>query len=285
VSGGTSNTYERDGFTGPFQAFGPDEMAALTPRVDELFAQKRLPTDLTSQSFPVEPDAIEQRDVEVEKVWDAHRRDRLVFDLATHPAVLAEVARVAGPDLLLWHSQFWIKEPGARRLEWHQDVYPRHGFHDRNIITAWIAVDEVTPENAVRLVPGTHHAVLPPEVLGDDGYRAALHASRELPPPPVDGEPVVMTLQPGEFFVFHQLALHASPPNDAATRRAGLAARYLSADVDPTGIEDQCIRVAGRARPRDLWLVTPPPKWEWAANSTTVTRLRLGRRPWQRTAS
>jgi ectoine hydroxylase-related dioxygenase (phytanoyl-CoA dioxygenase family) len=282
VSGDTASDFARDGFAGPFQAFTSGEMAALAPRVDELLAAKRRRLDHSHASYAVEPDAVEERDRDMEEIWNAHRRSRLVFDLATHPAVLAEVARVAGPDLLLWHSQFWIKEPGARRLEWHQDVYPRHGFHDRNIVTAWIALDEVTPENAVQLVPGTHRAVLPPEVLAQEGYQAALHASGALPPPPVDGAPVVMSLRPGEFFVFHQLVFHASPPNTAGARRAGLAARFLSADVDPTGIEDQCIRVAGRARPRGLWLVTPPPRWEWAANSTTVTRLRLGRRPWQR---
>jgi ectoine hydroxylase-related dioxygenase (phytanoyl-CoA dioxygenase family) len=282
MSGEGPANYARDGFAGPFPAFTPDEMATLRPRIDDLFAAKRQPMDLSVVSFTVEPDAVDQRDGDMEEVWNAHRRSRLVFDIATHPAVLAEVSRVAGPDLLLWRSQFWIKEPGARRFEWHQDNFPKNRLHDRGIVTAWIAIDEVSPENAVQLVPGTHTSVLSPEVYRDARYDAALHASRALPPPPIGGSPVAMSLQPGEFFVFHQLVMHASPPNDASTRRAGLAVRFLPTNVNSSGISDACIRVAGRARPRGLRLVAPPPRSEGAANSTLLTRLRLGRRPWQR---
>jgi len=282
MSGDGPTSYERDGFAGPFPAFAPDEMAALAPRVDDLFAKRRRHMDISRASFTVEPDAIEEQHGDVDEVWNAHRRDRIVFDLATHPAVLAEVTRVAGPAPLLWRTQFWIKEPGARRFEWHQDNYPKQGLHDRGIVTAWIAIDEVPPESAVQLVPGTHTTVLPPETFHEARYDAALHASRALPPPPVDGSPVTMSLRPGEFFVFHQLVVHGSPPNDAATRRAGLAARFLPTGVDPSGISDPCMRVVGHARPPGLRLVAPPPRSAWAANSMLLTRLRLGRRPWQR---
>jgi ectoine hydroxylase-related dioxygenase (phytanoyl-CoA dioxygenase family) len=274
--------YERDGFAGPFPAFAPDEMAALRPRIDELFANQRRRMNSAHAYFTVEPDALEERDADLDEVWNAHRRDRLVFDLATHPAVLAEITRVAGPTPLLWRTQFWIKEPGARRFEWHQDTYPKQGLHDRGIVTAWIAIDEVPSENAVQLLPGSHRTVLPIDVFDDERYRTTLRTSRELPRPPVDGSPVTMSLRPGEFFVFHQLVVHGSPPNDAGTRRAGLAARFLPTGVDPSGIADPCMRVAGHARPRGLRLVTPPPRSAWAANSTLLTRLRLGRRPWQR---
>ena len=284
MSGDNSDAFERDGFAGPFRAFEPDEMAALVPRVDEVLTKRRR-TGLEHNSYSVEPDASDERDGDMEEVWDAHRTDRLVFDLATHPAVLAEVERVAGPDLLLFRTQFWIKEPGARRLEWHQDTFPSHGLHDRDIVSAWIAIDEVTPENAVQLVPGTHNRVRMPDMLEVEHYQAALHASRALPPPPVGGSPVAMSLQPGEFFLFHQLILHGSPPNDTGARRVGLAARFLSTRVDGTGIPVPCIRVAGGGRPRGVRLMAPPPRWDWAANSTLLTRLRLARKPWQRAAS
>jgi ectoine hydroxylase-related dioxygenase (phytanoyl-CoA dioxygenase family) len=237
----------------------------------------------TNTAYSVDPDSPDERDREMDIVRDAHLRNRLVFDLATHPAVLAEVGRAAGPDLVLWRTQFWIKEPGARRLEWHQDLIPNQGLHDRDIVTAWIAIDEVPPESAVRLVPGTHTTVRP-RVFEDADYDAALRTSRALPPPPspIDGAPVVMSLRPGGFFIFHQLVVHASPPNHTGSRRVGLAARFLRTDVDPRGIPDPCIRVAGRARSRGIRLVAPPPRSEWATNSMLLTRLRLGRKPWQR---
>jgi len=276
MSGDGPAAFERDGFAGPFQALEPDEMAALAPRLDELFTAERRRTEIL---YAVEPDPIEERDRDIEEVWNAHLRHRLVFDLATHPAVLAEVKRAAGPDLLLWRTTFWIKEPGARRLEWHQDTYRRPGLGHRGIVTAWIAIDEVVPENAVHLVPGTHTAMLPREVYHDERYEAALHASGALPPPPIEGSAVAMSLPPGGFFIFDQHVLHGSPPNEVGSRRAALAARFIPTGADPAEMADLCIRVAGRARPRGMRLVLPPPRSEWASTSTLLTRLRLGRRP------
>jgi ectoine hydroxylase-related dioxygenase (phytanoyl-CoA dioxygenase family) len=271
---------QRDGFAGPFEALEPDEMAALVPRLDALFAAHRRPTKIR---YAVEPDPVEERAGDMEEVWNAHLRNRLVFDLATHPAVLAEVERAAGPELLLWRTTFWIKEPGARRLEWHQDTYGRAHLGYQRIVTAWIAIDEVGPENAVRLVPGTHHTFLPSEVYEEETHAAALRASRDLPPPPIEGPTVTMSMRPGQFFVFDQHVLHGSPPNGAPVRRAGLAARFIPTDADQWEMPEPCIRVAGRARPpRNLRLVSPPPRSEWAASSRVLNHLRLSRRPWQR---
>jgi non-haem Fe2+, alpha-ketoglutarate-dependent halogenase len=272
---GTAATdYLGDGFAGPFVAVEPNQMEALRPELDRVIASRRRGAHIPSA---VPPDRPEDHGIEVEEIWNAQLHDRVVFDLATHPAVLAEVARVTGPDLLLWRTIFWVKEPGARRIEWHQDTYEHNKLGDRGIVTAWIAIDDVPVDSAVQMVAGSQQEVLPSEVFQDPGYVNALQGSLALPPPPIDADPPIpMTLRAGSFFVFNQLVVHGSPPNTTNTRRVGLAARFVPTDADTAGMSGMFIRVGGRARPQGVRLVAPPPRWEWARRSRVVTKLRLG---------
>jgi pyruvyl transferase EpsO len=270
-------SYERDGFAGPFVALEPNEMHALRDRLDQVIAARRVQAEIASA---VHPEGNDEPVCSVAAVWNAHLDDRTVFELATHPAVLTEVARVAGPDLLLWRTTFWVKDPRASRIEWHQDTYKREGLGARGIVTAWMAIDEVLTENAVQLVAGSHKRVLPESAFQQPEYLAALRESPALPPPPVGDElPAVMAMAPGSFFVFDQLILHGSPPNPPERRRIGLAVRFLTADADPSGISDVCIPVAGRVRNRNIRhrgfrVASPPPR---SLRGALSSRRRLAR--------
>src|SRR5262245_34472902 len=190
--GTDSRDYVVDGFAGPFVALEPNRMDALRPEFDRVIASRRRRAHIPSA---VPPDRPEDQGIEVEEIWNAQLHDRVVFDLATHPAVLAEVARVAGPDLLLWRTIFWVKEPGARRIEWHQDTYEHNALGDRGVVTAWIAIDDVSPDNAVHMIAGSQREILPSEVFQAPDYVTALQGSSALPPPPIDADPPIpMTL-------------------------------------------------------------------------------------------
>ncbi len=89
-------------------------------------------------------------------------------------------------------------------------------------ISAWLALDEATVENAcVQIVPGAHkqvipHVKAPPEMLfrqmADPNY--------------ISTQPVIdMELQPGQFFLFNEQTLHRSAANTSNYRRIGLAIR------------------------------------------------------------
>lgn len=53
----------------------------------------------------------------------AHRHldARIGHDLCADPAIVERAAAILGPDLLLWHSRFFDKPPGAGPVPWHQD--------------------------------------------------------------------------------------------------------------------------------------------------------------------
>ena len=89
-------------------------------------------------------------------------------------------------------------------------------------VSAWLAIDEVTEENAcVRVIPGSHrnflqHTSAPEEMA---------FAEMADPQGYDDSGAVSMELKPGEFFLFSERLLHASSANSSDKRRLGLSIR------------------------------------------------------------
>src|SRR5262245_8681658 len=54
--------------------------------------------------------------------FKAHLRFRMLEEIARNEAILDAVESVIGPDILLFTSTVWAKEPRDRRyVSWHQD--------------------------------------------------------------------------------------------------------------------------------------------------------------------
>ena len=78
-------------------------------------------------------------------------------DLVRHPAILDAVESVLGPNLLVWTTNFFIKEArDPSFVSWHQDA-TYWGLSGPDVLTAWVAFTDATVENgAMRMVPGSH---------------------------------------------------------------------------------------------------------------------------------
>src|SRR5690606_31734969 len=96
--------------------------------------------------------------------WVEHNRhldSRVVYDLATRPEIVGRIASILGDNLLLWRTNFFIKQEGAKEIPWHQDgnYWP---LEPAVVVSAWIAVDDSTIDNScLQIIPGTHRKVLP----------------------------------------------------------------------------------------------------------------------------
>jgi ectoine hydroxylase-related dioxygenase (phytanoyl-CoA dioxygenase family) len=79
-----------------------------------------------------------------------------VDEIVRSPRVLDAVESIVGPDILVWGTSFFIKEPrNASFVSWHQDL-TYWGLEPADIVTAWIALSESTSQNgAMRVIPGT----------------------------------------------------------------------------------------------------------------------------------
>lgn len=197
--------FVEDGYLGPFTMCSPDEMAEIRADVDHVIS--------TPPNSPQRHNAEHNR----------HLDSRVIYDLCTHPAIVGGMTSLYGSDLLLWRAHFWNKGPGAKEIPWHQD-FNYWPLEPAVILSAWIAIDESTVENAcVQVIPGSHRQIRPHIKATED---MAFHEMAK--PGSYDpSEAVNLEMKPGEFILFNERTLHHSEPNRSQKRRLGLAARVI----------------------------------------------------------
>ena len=195
--------FRSQGYLGPYSLCSVDEMNQTAEQIEQL-----LNTDPPDHK---------------NRVHNRHLDHQLIHQLSTDPQIVNRMACLYGHDLLLWRTNFFVKESGAKEIPWHQD-FNYWPLEPPIIVSAWIAIDPSTVENGcLQIIPGSHRRVIPhvestPEVqfnrMGDPDY--------------IDlGDIVTLEMEPGEFILFYERTLHQSDPNHSNTRRIGLAVRVI----------------------------------------------------------
>jgi len=233
--------FHDEGYLGPITAVSPEEMANIRNHIDTVVLQKDGPNPKT-------------------RVQSRHMDSRVVYDLASHPAIIGRMRSLYGPDLVLWATNFFNKEPGGSEIPWHQDLnyWPLEPLVN---ISAWIAIDDVKIDNScVQILPRSHKKSIP-HIKSTDGM-----AFGEMADPnyfKTDGL-VNMELKPGEFFLFNEKTLHHSEINRSQRRRMGMSVRVtvpfvkIEHDVPPLHPGHAAILVSGRDTMGFKRLMAPP---------------------------
>ena len=157
------------------------------------------------------------------RAHNRHLDSRAVYDLATDPAIVQRMAGLYGPDLLLWRTNFFVKNRGSKAIPWHQD-FNYWPLEPPVIISAWIAVDPSTRQNGnLQVIPGSHRSIVPhieatPDVQFEEMADAGYYDPRNL---------TDLEMQSGEFILFNERTLHHSEANHSDLRRIGLAVRAI----------------------------------------------------------
>jgi non-heme Fe2+,alpha-ketoglutarate-dependent halogenase len=160
----------------------------------------------------------------------AHLKYGRVYDLLTHPLIVACVQDLLGPEVVGWGSHFFCKMPGdGKRVAWHQDAsyWP---LTPSKAVTCWLAIDDADTENAcMRFLAGSHHH-------GHLTWRKSTPEEHNTLDQSVEnaeqyGTPVDNVLRAGECSLHTDLLLHGSEANESDRRRCGLTLRYTTPDV------------------------------------------------------
>ena len=180
-------------------------------------------------------------------------------DLIRHPRILDAVEDVIGPDILVWTSTFFIKEPrlaDLRRLASGRHVFRpgaegaglRLGRADRRQPRGRLHGGAVEPRRAAAAAPrgaGLAHSIN--------------RAGQTITEPFDESNPVAMALPAGSFSLHHELAVHRSAPNNAAHRRIGIGLNYIPTHVRVNGpVRLQAMLVRGEDRYGHFDLIEPP---------------------------
>jgi len=177
-------------------------------------------------------------------------KPHLVFgwanELIHNPRILDAVEDLLGPDLLVWGSSFFIKEPqDPAYVSWHQDS-TYWGLSHPDIVTAWVALSvSDLPNGAMRVMPGSH---LKDQLPHKDTFAQdnLLTRGQEVAVEVDEKQAVDLILSPGEMSLHHVRMVHGSEPNRADYRRIGIAIRYVPTYVRQTaGPKDYAMLVRG----------------------------------------
>lgn len=171
---------------------------------------------------------------------------RFADAIIRHPRILDAVEAILGPDILVWGSTFFIKEPQSEGyVSWHQDL--RYwGLDSEAEVSAWLALSPVTEANGcMRFVPGSHKGELLPhkDTFVDSNF---LTRGQEADIEIDDRDTILVPLAPGQVSLHHGKLLHGSGPNRSNERRIGLAINYIVPHVrQVVAKEDFAVLVRG----------------------------------------
>ncbi|MCA9044065.1 MAG: phytanoyl-CoA dioxygenase family protein [Planctomycetaceae bacterium] len=206
------DAYNKDGYVAPLNIFNEEEISDIRAYFDELL-EKVIAAGGNSYS-----------------ISSAHLTYGRVYDLLTHPRIVACVKDVLGENVVGWGSHFFCKMPhDGKAVAWHQDAsyWP---LTPSKAVTVWLAIDDADVENAcVRFVKGS-------QVFGHMTYRESSPdehnvLNQTIENPEQYGEIVDDILKAGQMSMHSDLLLHASDANESDRRRCGLTLRYASTDV------------------------------------------------------
>ena len=95
--------FHENGFLGPLTLCSPEEMAGLRERIEN---------EVITTDGPNPKNRNQHR----------HADHPFLADLISRNEILDRMESIYGPDLVIWASYFFTKNPGGPEIPWHQDL-------------------------------------------------------------------------------------------------------------------------------------------------------------------
>lgn len=201
--------YEQQGIIYPIKLWDDDEKLSLKTMIENCYIHQidKFLTDRTQ-----------------------HQTCPELIDLLKRKQVIEPLMSLLGDNLLVWRTAFFCKEPlgeNQQEIPWHQDIY-NWPITPLKACTLWLAVDDVDESNGcMSVILGSHKEAIE-HIPSDEGHSFSMQAT----PEKVDrSKAEKVCLKSGEFAIFDEKLLHASPINFSSRRRCALAIRVIPNDV------------------------------------------------------
>lgn len=168
---------------------------------------------------------------------DQRTKNYLLFrwaqEIMRHPVILDAVQDLYGPDLLVYTTTSWIKEPNSGSfVSWHQDA-TYFGLEPLDNVTVWVALSRADSQaGCMRVLPKSHKQGQLPvrlEPVKDNLLSSGQHVVHRFD----EADTIEMPLEPGEMSMHHTCTIHGSPGNRSNDRRMGICMHYMPAYVRP----------------------------------------------------
>ena len=244
-------SYHRDGFYSPVAAISAAEAAQCREKLESYEAEHESIMKTVMRNKP-------------------HLVFTWINELIRDSRIVDVVEDVLGPNILVWGTNFFIKNAhDPAYISWHQDS-TYWGLSHPDVMTAWIALSNVTIENgAMRMLPGSHLMDQLPHVdtFADNNL---LTRGQEVQVDVDESKAVDIPLKPGEMSLHHVRTVHGSNPNPTNDRRIGLAIRYVPTYVSQiSGAKDYATLVRGEDTYHNF-VLEPSPKVDFGADERAL---------------
>jgi non-haem Fe2+, alpha-ketoglutarate-dependent halogenase len=233
-------TFALQGYIGPFTLWEPEEMTAWWK---------------VQRKALLEPRASARKVFDNPVNYDRHLDVPGLSQIITEPAIVRRMQALIGPDIFVWRTEFFPKNPGDTGTGWHQvETYAigetstgmlEATEHSPGIpmeLTAWIAFTEASRENGcMKVIPGSHRQWRYDEsapmkwngsardnsffgynyddIKIDENWDPEQEDVRHLP------------MRPGQFIIFTARCIHGSNANTSTRQRMGFAIRAVPTHV------------------------------------------------------
>lgn len=166
--------------------------------------------------------------VQIVNIWEA---DPMFHRHIFNPALTTMAAELMATDTVrVWHDQVQYKPPVVGGpTDWHQDHPYWPIIQPADLVSAWMALDDVDVENGCMwMVPGSHRwGPHKGGTIGTNGLDFSPEPDLSLLPAGISLEPVPCEVGKGEALFHHCLTWHGSPPNRSSRGRPGVAVHYM----------------------------------------------------------
>ena len=159
-----------------------------------------------------------------------HLLFKWLSDLIRSPTILDTVEEIIGPDIMVWSTDWWIKEANSPQfVSWHQDSQ-YWGLDTDKLVTVWVALSPSTIQSGcMRVLPGSH---LGPDLVHEETYHDDNMLTRGQSIGDINEDNAInLLVDTGQAVLFAFRIAHASYPNQTDDRRIGLAIRYIPPDA------------------------------------------------------
>jgi non-heme Fe2+,alpha-ketoglutarate-dependent halogenase len=246
--------YHDEGFICPIRVISEKDALSIKTQLEEVEAQ--YPEEINAQSRN-----------------NLHLSFSFLDALAHNKTIVDALEDLIGPDIALWASVMFIKEPSSKQyVSWHQDA-TYMGLDSFDFPTPWIAL---SPSNldtgCMTMISGSHKLKIQKH---EDTYAENNILTRGQAIKSVDQSKAVdLILRPGEMSIHHGAIIHGSQPNNSNQRRIGFSLQsYVPPSIRQVVGKNMWTHIRGQRRNDIDGIFLDRPKYNM--DPTTVSQRKI----------
>ncbi len=246
--------YHDEGFISPVRVISEQEAHLIKQELEMVEAE-----------FPEE--------INAESRNNLHLSFAFLDALAHNEIIVDAMEDLIGPNISLWASVMFIKEPSSKHyVSWHQDA-TYMGLDSLNFPTPWVALSPSNKETGcMTMIAGSHKTKIQEH---EDTFAENNILTRGQVIQNVDESKAVdLILEPGEMSIHHGAVIHGSQPNNSNHRRIGFSLQsYMPPNIKQIVGRNIWTHVRGKKREDEDGILLDRPKFNM--DPTTVEQRRI----------